>query len=112
MSFWRLLLKSLTYVHLLEKMRLVRFIIYLSLLCVEPVISQEINFTHSVQHSFIENKGQWKDHVLFQSKINGGNLWVEQGRFLFELQDFSELRAKMYSLFSVPHLAVGELGQL
>ena len=70
MSFWRLLLKSLTYVHLLEKMRLVRFIIYLSLLCVEPVISQEINFTHSVQHSFIENKGQWKDHVLFQSKIN------------------------------------------
>jgi len=60
---------------------------------VEPVISQEINFTHSVQHSFIENKGQWKDHVLFQSKINGGNLWVEQGRFLFELQDFSELRA-------------------
>ncbi|MCH2231426.1 MAG: gliding motility-associated C-terminal domain-containing protein [Crocinitomicaceae bacterium] len=54
--------------------------------------SQEVCHNHSIQHSFIENKGQWKDDVLFKSKLHGGNLWVEQGRFLFHMQDFSDVR--------------------
>ncbi len=52
---------------------------------------QEVNHQHNSSYSFIENKGQWKNSVLFKSKFNGGNLWVEQGRFLFQLQDFSDL---------------------
>jgi gliding motility-associated-like protein len=53
--------------------------------------SQHIEHEHSIHYSFLENKGQWGDNVLFKSKLGGGNLWVEQGRFLFQLQDFSDL---------------------
>ena len=56
------------------------------------VTGQEIEHKHSVHYAFIENKGQWDDHILFKSKFNGGNLWVEQGKLLFHLQDFSEYR--------------------
>ncbi len=54
--------------------------------------AQEINHSHSIHHAFVENAGQWKKEVLFKSKMDGGNLWVEQGRFLFQFQDFSNLR--------------------
>ncbi|MFT6281290.1 MAG: gliding motility-associated-like protein [Salibacteraceae bacterium] len=53
--------------------------------------SQHVEHDHSIHHAFIENKGQWGDNVLFKSKFNGGNLWVEQGRFLFQLQDYSDV---------------------
>lgn len=55
-------------------------------------ISQEIHHSHSMPHSFIENKGQWGENVLFKSKFQGGNLWVEQGKMMFHLQDFSRLQ--------------------
>ncbi len=54
--------------------------------------SQEIHHDHSLPHSFIENKGQWGENVLFKSKFQGGNLWVEQGKMMFHLQDFSRLQ--------------------
>lgn len=44
-------------------------------------------------HSFIENKGQWGENVLFKTKFQGGNLWIEQGKMMFHLQDFSRLQA-------------------
>ena len=53
--------------------------------------AQEVNHQHNSSYSFIENNGQWKSSVLFKSRFNGGNLWVEQGRFLFQLQDNSDL---------------------
>ncbi len=56
-------------------------------------ISQEVNHNHSVFHSFIENKGQWGEDVLFKTKFTGGNLWIEQGKMIFHLQDFSRLQA-------------------
>lgn len=46
---------------------------------------------HSIHHSIIENKGQWPSQVLFKSRVHGGNLWVEQNKFLIHLQDFSDL---------------------
>ena len=55
------------------------------------VNGQEITHDHSIQHSFIENKGQWNDQVLFQSKFDGGNLWVQQKKMVFHLQDFSQM---------------------
>ncbi len=53
--------------------------------------SQEINHPHSILHSFIENKGQWDENVLFQSKFEGGNLWIQQNKFVFQIQDFSAM---------------------
>ncbi|HLU87932.1 MAG TPA: T9SS type B sorting domain-containing protein [Taishania sp.] len=53
--------------------------------------TQEISHDHSIHHSFIENKGQWDPLVLFKSKFEGGNLWIQQNKFVFHLQDFSEL---------------------
>ncbi|WP_107039880.1 DUF7948 domain-containing protein [Brumimicrobium mesophilum] len=54
--------------------------------------TQEISHSHSVHHAFLENKGQWADHVFFKNKVEGGNMWVEQGRVLFQLQDYSQLQ--------------------
>jgi gliding motility-associated-like protein len=46
---------------------------------------------HSHHHSFLENKGQWAKPVLFKAKFHGGNLWVQQRKFVFHLFDYSEL---------------------
>ncbi|PWL30447.1 MAG: hypothetical protein DCO96_05585 [Fluviicola sp. XM-24bin1] len=56
------------------------------------VFGQEINHNHSIHHAFVENKGQWNDQVLFKSNLDGGNLWVEQGRFLFHFLDLSNMQ--------------------
>jgi gliding motility-associated-like protein len=66
-------------------------------LLIFPVKGQEVSHEHSVHHAFIENKGQWEDHVFFQNNVNGGNMWVEQGRVLFQLQDYSLLQAAHFS---------------
>ena len=53
--------------------------------------AQEVTHDHSIYHAFIENKGQWPEQVMFKSQFNGGNMWVEQNKFMFHLQDFSNL---------------------
>ncbi|TXI85807.1 MAG: T9SS type B sorting domain-containing protein [Crocinitomicaceae bacterium] len=53
------------------------------------VVGQEIEHKHSVHHAFIENKGQWSENILFKTRFQGGNLWVEQGKLLFHLQNFT-----------------------
>lgn len=53
---------------------------------------QEVNHPHSIHHAFIENKGQWHDQVLFKSRFDGGNLWVQQKKMVFHIQDFSAMR--------------------
>lgn len=50
---------------------------------------QEIEHKHSIHHAFIENKGQWDPNILFKTHFQGGNLWVQQGKLLFHLQDYS-----------------------
>lgn len=50
---------------------------------------QEIEHNHSIHHAFIENKGQWNPNILFKTHFQGGNLWVQQGKLLFHLQDYS-----------------------
>lgn len=52
---------------------------------------QEIRHDHSIHHAFLENKGQWPEQVMFKSHFNGGNMWVEQKKIMFHLQDFSNL---------------------
>jgi len=62
--------------------------------------AQEIEHEHSLYHGFIENKGQWDDDVLFQYKMESGNLWVEQGKLMYHLQDYSKLQ-KAHSDFKL-----------
>jgi gliding motility-associated-like protein len=37
--------------------------------------------------SFIENKGQWDQKVLFKTELNGGSIYIERGSFTFDLRD-------------------------
>ncbi len=71
-----------------EMKRIVQIFI-LFFLVINSGVCQEIEHQHSIHHSFIENKGQWDKDILFQSKFSGGNLWIQQNRFLFHFQDRS-----------------------
>lgn len=51
--------------------------------------AQEVKYPHSIYYSFIENKGQWNDQVLFKSSFQGGNMWIQQHKFVFHFQDYS-----------------------
>lgn len=62
---------------------------FLFLTAIHPSLAQEILHDHSIQHAFIENKGQWEEPILFKAKFSGGNLWVQQKKMVFHLQDFS-----------------------
>lgn len=66
-------------------------LLVLILCCVSgfSLFSQEIEHQHSIHHAFIENKGQWDPKILFKTHFQGGNLWVQQGKMVFHLQDFS-----------------------
>ncbi|MDX2359839.1 MAG: gliding motility-associated C-terminal domain-containing protein [Crocinitomicaceae bacterium] len=60
--------------------------------CIATVgFSQEIEHAHSLHHLFLENKGQWDDQILFKNKFNGGNLWIQQKKMVFHLQDYSSM---------------------
>lgn len=54
--------------------------------------AQEVVHEHSIHHSFIENKGQWNDNILFKSRFLGGNLWVQQHKLMFHIQDYSAMK--------------------
>jgi gliding motility-associated-like protein len=43
------------------------------------------------QHIFIENKGQWDEHILFKSEFAGGNLYVEKNCLNFNFYDAEHL---------------------
>lgn len=55
--------------------------------------SQEIEHKHSIHQAFVENNGQWEKEILFKSKFQGGNLWVQQHKLLFHLTDYSNLHS-------------------
>lgn len=71
---------------------IIRFLLCFFLFLVfRPSIAQEIHHNHSIHHAFIENKGQWESPILFKAKFSGGNLWVQQNKFVFHLRDFTNL---------------------
>lgn len=70
-------------------MKQLTVIFFLFILSSLNMFAQEIEHHHDIHYSFIENKGQWNPKILFQSKFNGGNLWIQQNKFLFHFQDFS-----------------------
>lgn len=54
-------------------------------------LGQELEHTHQNLKALVENKGQWPEGVLYQSATSGGNIWVQQHGFLYDLRDFSKL---------------------
>lgn len=56
-------------------------------------LAQEIEHTHNTHYALIENKGQWAEKVLFQSKSQGNNIWVQQHGFIYDIRDYSALKA-------------------
>ncbi len=71
-----------------------RNLLLVFILCLPSLLwSQEVNHSHSVYHAFVENKGQWDDPILFKTQFDGGNLWVQQRKMVFHLQDFSALHS-------------------
>lgn len=75
-----------------------RTFITLFVICITSLLfGQELEYSHSVHHSFVENKGQWPEHVLFQNRIGNGNMWVEQKQLLFQLQDYSKMQEAHFS---------------
>lgn len=68
------------------------------------VSGQDVTHEHSVYHSFIENKGQWPDQVFFMNRFGSGNMWVENGRILFHVQDYDAVQAQHLSKNAVDSL--------
>jgi gliding motility-associated-like protein len=68
------------------------FIAFLFLTVLTPNFAQETSHNHSIQHAFIENKGQWEKPILFKTHFSAGNLWVQQRKFVFHLQDYSNMQ--------------------
>ena len=54
--------------------------------------AQEIEHEHPSHYALIENKGQWDQKVLFQSKSQGNNIWVQQHGFIYDIRDYSPMR--------------------
>ncbi|MFA7274883.1 MAG: gliding motility-associated C-terminal domain-containing protein [Crocinitomicaceae bacterium] len=69
------------------------FVFIVVLLGHPTIFAQEIDYNLDKHKMLIENKGQWDDQIFFQSKFPGGNLWVQQHKLLFHLQDYSAYRA-------------------
>lgn len=55
--------------------------------------AQEVKHNHSALFGFLENKGQWEKPILFKSSIGKTNMWIQQHKFVFHVQDFGETYA-------------------
>jgi gliding motility-associated-like protein len=53
---------------------------------------QETGHAHDRRYALTENKGQWPSQVLFRSRSQGQNVWVQQHGFLYDLRDYGNLR--------------------
>jgi len=67
-------------------------LLFLLFLPVTATFAQEIGHIHSPFYALTENKGQWAEQVLFQSRSQGQNIWVQQHGFIYDLRDYSSLR--------------------
>ena len=43
------------------------------------------------EERLVENKGQWPDGVLFNTKMEGGKVWFQQHKMIYHLQDYSAM---------------------
>jgi hypothetical protein len=52
---------------------------------------QENEYKHSIYHPLLENKGQWDEKILFQSRSQAHTIWVQQHGFVYDIRDYSDL---------------------
>lgn len=62
-----------------------------SLVVLAQLFGQELEHEHQNLKALVENKGQWPNKVLYQSATSGGNIWIQQHGFLYDLRDYSKL---------------------
>ena len=62
------------------------------LFSVFQLAAQEMEHRHSLFHALIENKGQWPQQVLFQSRSQQHTIWLQQHGFLYDIRDYSALK--------------------
>ncbi len=60
-------------------------------------------------YNFIENKGQWPETVLYRANIEGGKIWLEKDRILYQFVDFgndhhANLKSKKEKAITNQHL--------
>lgn len=53
---------------------------------------QEPTYKHSVYHPLLENKGQWDEQILFQSRSQEHTIWVQQHGFLYDIRDYRTIQ--------------------
>lgn len=68
------------------------WLIALFVFTVLPGFAQETEHRHSLFHAMTENKGQWAEKVLFQSRSHEHTIWIQQHGFLFDIRDYSALK--------------------
>lgn len=72
--------------------------------------AQQRNLQSADNHrKLFENKGQWPQGVLFNAKMDGGKIWVQQHKMIFHLQDLSALH-KAHAMHD-PHFKGEEIRQ-
>ena len=59
-----------------------------SLAIAQFYIAQEMTYHYNSTHGLVENKGQWPEQVVSQTKFDGGKLWVEKHRLAFHFMNY------------------------
>lgn len=67
-------------------------LVFSVLILTDHFLAQEIEHAHNTHYALIENKGQWAEKVLFQSKSQGNNIWIQQHGFIYDIRDYSSLK--------------------
>ena len=69
---------------------------------ISSAFGQEIK-EHIGSYYFLENKGQWPNGVLYCAELDQGKIWLEQGRIIYQLNDYSEAEEAHQHLHSHNH---------
>jgi gliding motility-associated-like protein len=85
------------------------FCFLFSIVNVETLVAQEHEHAHKKEYAFLENKGQWHTGVLFKSQFEAGNLWVQQNKMVFHIQDFSALEKAHLAKTNVANIHMKQL---
>lgn len=63
-------------------MRSITILILFALYAPIVGIAQHVGY-ETGEYKFLENKGQWPDHVNFKADVPGGNIWLEKSRIIY-----------------------------
>ena len=61
------------------------------LLSIFLVVLSVNSFAQISTIEFVENKGQWKDNIIFKAKIPSGNLYLEQDKLTYQFYEEEDI---------------------